>query len=175
VIDIYVSGWYFRVPNLTKKYQNYFIQNYRLKEKYIKGNKLLEIINNLKNEGQYVIGVHIRRGDYKYWQSGRYYFDDCVYLKYMRTIGKDIETIYKKRYSFIIFSNENTSFNDKNNIYKSKNKWYIDHYLMSKCDFLIGPPSTFTMWASYVGKVKYFHIQNESGKIDLNDFILCEG
>lgn len=65
--------------------------------------------------------------------------------------------------------------NENDNIKKSTNEWYIDHFLMSKCDYLIGPPSTFTMWASYIGKVKYYHIENDSGEIRLSDFKYCKG
>jgi len=43
------------------------------------------------------------------------------------------------------------------------------------CDYLIGPPSTFTLWASYVGKVKYFHLKNKSGEIAIDDFVKCVG
>jgi hypothetical protein len=135
----------------------------------------LEKIAYLKNNKQIVVGVHIRRGDYKYWMEGKYFFNDNVYLTYMWNISKDIEKEYNKKCSFIIFSNTKISINESDNIYKSENKWYIDHYLMSKCDFLIGPPSTFTLWASYIGKVKYFHIRNDSGKVNIDDFILCEG
>jgi len=163
--DIYVGGWNFRVEDLVEKYQDYFIEKYTLKEKYIKNNKLLDLINTLKKNGKTIIGVHIRRGDYKIWENGKYYFDDDVYKKYMDTLTNKIINC-----CFIIFTNENVLINENEYIYKSNNQWYVDHFLMSKCDFLIGPPSTFTMWASYIGKVKYYHIKDNSGIIDVNDF-----
>lgn len=44
---------------------------------------------------------------------------------------------------------------------------------MSKCDYLNGPPSTFTLWASYMGRVKYYQIKDNTGNIYINDFSYC--
>ena len=71
---------------------------------------------------------------------------------------------------FVIFSNEDISIKESTDIIISKNEWYIDHLLMSKCDLLMGPPSTFTLWASYIGKVKFYHITNDSGEISFEKF-----
>jgi acyl-CoA synthetase (AMP-forming)/AMP-acid ligase II len=144
-----------------------------LKEKFCRNNILSNKITELKNKKCFVVGVHIRKGDYKYWKEGKYYFSDDVYLKYMSNIESEINKISGRKCSFIIFSNENISINETENIIISRNKWYIDHFLMSQCDLLVGPPSTFTLWASYIGKVKYFHIEDNSGKISIDDFRYC--
>jgi hypothetical protein len=93
----------------------------------------------------------------------------------MNAIEDEINKIYAQECSFIIFSNEVILIKENENIIISKNKWYVDHFLMGQCDLLIGPPSTFTLWASYIGKVKYFHIENKSGKISIDDFKYCRG
>ena len=172
--NIYVGGWCFRVQDLTEKYQDYFIEKYTLKEKYYLNNKFINLINKTKRSNKIVVGVHIRRGDYKDWQNGKYYFNDTVYEKYIYTL-KELFSEIKNECIFIIFSNENLLLEENEYIYKSTNEWYIDHLLMSRCDYLIGPPSTFTLWASYIGKVKYFHIENDSMNINLNDFKYCKG
>ncbi|MCL1960046.1 MAG: alpha-1,2-fucosyltransferase, partial [Spirochaetes bacterium] len=173
--NIYVGGWFFRVHELTAKYQDYFIAKYTLKEKYYKDNNYLKIINKQKENGNIIIGIHIRRGDYKQWNEGKYFFDDNVYLKYKQNMKNEIESKLNKQCKIIFFSNEPLSFVEDENTYISKNDWYIDQFLMSKCDFLIGPPSTFTLWASYIGKVKYYHIENNNGIINLNNFLYCKG
>lgn len=173
--DIYVGGWYFRVHDLTEKYQDYFIGKYTLKDKYIQNNELYNLMIRLKRNDTIITGVHIRRSDYKYHEDGKYYFDDDVYQKYMCTLGDKIKNNYNKNYFFIIFSDEDILINENEHIHKSTNEWYIDNFLMSKCDYLIGPPSTFTLWASYIGKVKYYHITSDSGNINLSDFKYCKG
>ena len=102
-----------------------------------------------------MVGVHIRRGEsYKEWENGRNYYADDVYLKYMSQLEKELESLYSRNVIFFIFSNDNTGIEEKGNICVSRNPWYIDQYLMSRCDYLMGPPSTFTMWSSYVGKTR---------------------
>jgi hypothetical protein len=172
--NLYVGGWCFRVNDLTEKYQDYFIKKYTLKEKYYKNNSLLMKLYEIREKGQLIVGIHIRRGDYKYWEEGKFYFEDYIYQKYMQNIGTEIETNYSKKCYFIIFSSETTSIREDEYTIKSNNDWYVDHFLMSKCDFLIGPPSTFTMWASYIGKVPYFHITDDGGNISLKDFSYCK-
>ena len=121
----------------------------------------------------YILGG--RRRDYKKHQGGKYYFSDKVYQEYMNQLGIEVSNKLSKQALFIIFSDEITGFQENSYTLISDNEWYLDHLIMSKCDFLIGPPSTFTIWASYIGKNKYFHIKDDSGEIDLKRFSYCKG
>jgi hypothetical protein len=120
--DIYVGGWYFRVNDLAEKYQDYFIEKYTLKDKYIKNNTLMNLINDMREKGTLVVGVHIRRGDYRYWGNGKYYFDDNVYKNYMHTLAGEIKRNYNQHVCFMIFSNEDISINENKYIYISNNE-----------------------------------------------------
>lgn len=166
----YVGGWGFRVASLTEKYQDKFIEKYSLKDEFFINNELYKELSYVDRKTTAVIGVHIRRRDYRLWQNGKYYFNDDVYATYMRNIETEIHKKYRKNVFFIVFSDESTRFEDNAKMYVSKNKWYVDHLLMSKCDFLIGPPSTFTIWASYIGKNQLFFIKDNSGVIDISQF-----
>lgn len=173
--NVYVGGYYFRVNKIAAKYQDYFIKNYTLKNEYIADNKLLILINKLKLELFVIVGIHIRRGDYKFWRDGKYYFDDSLYDYYMTCMSNEIKRIYNRKCLFIIFSNETISINENDYIIKSDNEWYVDQFIMSKCDYLIGPPSSFTLWASYIGKVKLFTIKNINCNFSLDNFLVCNG
>lgn len=171
----YVGGWGFRVHYLTEKYQDLFIQKYALKPEFYSNNPLLLEISTIERQTTAVIGVHVRRGDYKTWNGGKYFFPDEVYQKYMLALAAQIQDHEQRNCFFMIFSNEVTSFTESKTIRVSQNPWYLDHLLMSKCDYLIGPPSTFTLWASYMGKTKFFHIKNTSGQIAMDQFKYCIG
>ncbi|SBW10941.1 conserved hypothetical protein [uncultured delta proteobacterium] len=171
----YVCGWGFRNFELTKKYQGLFADRYSLKEVFFQKNALVQTVDALKRDRATLVGVHVRRGDYKGWQNGRYYFSDDVYAKYMRSLREILHAKCGSGCKFVVFSNEATDIKEAGDIIKSSNDWYIDHHVMGKCDFLIGPPSTFTLWASYVGKTKYCHIQGASGEVSLDDFTYCYG
>src|SRR5690554_5266050 len=169
-----VKGWNFRVFDLTAKFQDYFVKKYSLLPIYYQNNTLYRRISKMDRNIQVVVGVHIRRGDHRSWQDGKYFFSDDVYQEYMHSLRIKLEQSFKKPV-FIIFSNEDVSIAEKENVILSRNDWYIDQFLMSQCDYLIGPPSTFTLWASYIGKVRYFHFEDDQTQVDLDNFQYCIG
>ena len=171
---VFVGGWNFRVHDLTEKFQNYFIEKYSIDKNLLLDIQLVAQIARWKLDNNIVIGLHIRRGDYKTWQNGRYFYPDAVYERYVNLLS-DLITAAGGRAKIVVFSNEATSIEERLDCELSKNEWYIDHFLMSQCDFLIGPPSTFTLWASYIGKTRYYHIENPSSAISLSDFRYCCG
>jgi hypothetical protein len=171
---VFVGGWDFRVHDLTKKFQNYFIEKYSIDKSLLVGIELAVSIPEWKLDHNIVIGLHIRRGDYKTWQNGRYFYSDSVYEHYANLL-RDIIAAEGWQAKIVVFSNEATSIGERLDCELSKNEWHIDHYLMSQCDLLIGPPSTFTLWASYIGKTRYYHIENPLSQISLSDFRYCYG
>jgi len=173
--DIYVRGWSFRVWDLTKKFQDKFIEKYSLKPEYYNNNLLWKKIVEIDRNSYNIIGVHIRRGDYNQWMGGKYCFADNIYQLYINNLDMQLKNHSTRKNIFVMFSNENINLKSSEIFLHSKNPWFIDHHLMSHCDYLIGPPSTFTLWASYIGKKKYFHMLNESGNISLEEFSYCRG
>lgn len=165
---VYAAGWRFRVSHLTEKYNSEMADKYALKESLYKNNKLVKELNELKLHNYTLVGIHIRRGDYKKWNKGIYFFNDNVYIEYIESISKQLFRQGKDKHKFILFSNEDLNIQESENILISKENWYIDHHLMSSCNYLIGPPSTFTLWASYIGNVKIFHIFDKKENIDLS-------
>lgn len=171
---LFVEGWYFRNHDLVKKYQVFFSKKYSLKYQFYKDNPLYNKILSLNKEQFTIIGVHIRRGDYKTFKSGIYCYDDEVFLNYMNDLRLLVNESLGKEVKFVIFSNDHHSFNDNEEILVSKNEWYIDHHLMSLCDYLIGPPSSFTLWASYVGNVPFYHVKQKNENIKFEDFLISD-
>lgn len=122
--------------------------------------------------GVVTIGVHIRRGDYAQWHNGRFLYNDDVYKKNMQSIESEFMG-RGQRIQFIIFSNEPVNMENltvKSNVVKSEFNAVQDHWLMSKCDYLMGPPSTFTLWAAFMGKKLLAFIVNSESVIRIADF-----
>jgi len=171
-ITVFTGGWWFRVPNLIEKHRDELIKMYSLKPEFYENNDFYRTIIKLKQEDNILIGIHIRRGDYKKWRGGKYYFEDDVYEKYMKDLSQKLSEKTAKNQVFIIFSNNAVKFTGSENLLISKEAWYIDHHIMSMCDYLIGPLSTFTLWANYIGKNTLYSIRDDSGNIDnaVSDF-----
>lgn len=115
-----------------------------------------------------VVGVHVRRTDYKEWKGGRYWYSNDVYERVMDEVRKALGEV-----KFIVFTDEPESLSprlrDLNDPMTTPER---DQYLMSKCDYLIGPPSTFTAWASFMGKVPLLHLMDSEQKVRLDDFVM---
>jgi hypothetical protein len=130
--------------------------------------KCERIISELKNNGQIVVGIHIRRGDYAQYRHGIYYFDDATYIRYMKQIEKQIG----QKVSFFISSTDKISFHDPDISYfqipQSTN--IEDLYSLSLCDYILGPPSSFSMWASFYGKTPLRVVSYKDESISLDEF-----
>jgi hypothetical protein len=169
--NVYVEGWGFRAYKETQKHYHYFQEKYSLKEEYYSKNIILLQINKLKESGKIIVGIHVRRGDYANFEEGNYFYSDTIYNQIMKKAKTEIKNKLNKDVAFVIFSDENVKFE---NCIISKNNWYVDHHLMTKCDYLIGPPSTFTLWASYLGEVPYLHVKKDDD-INFENFKICKG
>ena len=108
----------------------------------------------IRATGETIVGVHVRRGDYKNFEGGRYYYEDEIYERNKDAVGKAIASNGQKAH-FVMFP------------WRSAVE---DQWMMSQCDYLMGPPSTFTMWASVMGKVPLGIIRDKSQTLTLADF-----
>ena len=127
------------------------------------------IVSTLLKENTILIGIHLRRGDYRTWQSGKFYYDDKTYLNF---IEQSKHLFKPQNVQFCLCSDEKIDANtfNANNIYISTNKAIIDLYLLSKCNYIIGPPSTFSGWASFYGEVPLHSIENHTITLSLQGF-----
>ncbi|MES2568232.1 MAG: alpha-1,2-fucosyltransferase [Bacteroidota bacterium] len=165
---LFCAGWNYRCFNLTQKYRSYFASLYL--------DKINPKLNDLLSSDLINIAIHIRRGDYKEWENGKYYYEDETYLKAIEKMSQLINAPFR----VLLFTNDdhlnnNLYLNSHSNTYFSKQDVKSDHYLMSRCDYIIGPPSSFSGWASYIGNTKLFHLKDKSCDFTLDDFEVCNG
>ena len=119
-----------------------------------------------------IIGVHIRRGDYKEWLNGVYYFSDEVYYKVMKNLQKQLLEKGEK-VKFLICSNERINlynFSELDCFIIPESSSEKDLYALSKSNYIIGPPSSFSQWASFYGKVPVCYMMSENKDLKLSDF-----
>lgn len=128
----------------------------------------VELLLDIFDKEKLIIGVHIRRGDYQHWKNGKYYYAIDVYAKFMKEIS---ETINGK-ILFYLFSNEDISDYDfgVDCFFKPNTEAVFDMWAMSKCNYLIGPPSTFSMFASFWNRTPIHFIYDKDQKFKIEDF-----
>lgn len=165
----------FRLPGLTIVHGWTELRNFEALKKYgdeIRGLFLAQRRRGAEIESNYgegrMVGVHVRRTDYKEWKGGRYWYSNDVYervIDEMREALGDVE--------FVVFTDEPESLSQKlRNLNDPMTTPERDQWLMSNCDYLIGPPSTFTTWASFMGKVPLLHLMAGEQKVRLSDFVM---
>lgn len=148
---IFLNGWLYRNTKGLEKYREEVMHKFRPAPEYAL--KIDEFWNSL-DEDSYKIGVHIRRTDYKQHLNGRYYFELDRYISEMRKIAKRHKG---NKITFLVFSDEPrtqaefSEFKDAK-VVLSNNLFIVDLFLLSKCHELLGPPSTFTQFASWYGQ-----------------------
>lgn len=159
---VYCHGWNFRSP-LVRKYRDEYKKQFTLTPT---PNEITRKFLQKSPEIYNVLGVHIRRGDYEQYAGGMFFYDDKTYIQFI----KEALTLIGSNTRIVLFSNDNElDFEcykkEFNNVMLSKSSVAEDHYLMSCCDFLIGTFSTFSLWASYIGQAKLYHIMQRTDKI----------
>ena len=84
---------------------------------------------------------------------------------------KEVEELYNNlQVVYLVCSNEEVTtsqFHDLS-VKVSGGDPIEDLYALARCDFIIGPPSTFTQWASFYGQKPLYHIYNTNEKITKN-------
>lgn len=145
---VLAKGWYFRDYQGFLNYRNELKALFDFKE-HIK--KPVEQFFSTLSKDTIKVGLHIRRGDYKTWHQGKYFFSDEEYGQIVNSFAKSLD----KPVELIIVSND-PKLNSKSfeNLTSCKVSMLNgnpaeDLYLLSKCDYIIGPPSTFSLMAAF--------------------------
>jgi len=136
------------------------------------------LMADIRKEADLVVGVHIRHGDYKTFYDGRFYYTLEEFHQYMQ----QIQQLYSdKRVAFFISSNESFSTDQFigctcYRFGKEPSGDILDLHTLSLCDRIIGPWSTYSRWASFIGEVplccfkgRQQQISNESFSV-ISDF-----
>ncbi|MFT5251285.1 MAG: hypothetical protein ACI87N_000261 [Flavobacteriales bacterium] len=128
------------------------------------------IFETYKEKKKIICGVHMRRGDYKEFEGGKYFYSNEQYHSLMLNI---ISVFPEKEVSFFVASNEHIDFSafDNCDCFSIPNGSATKDLLgLSICDYIIGPSSTFSGWASYYSNIPIYFIENPNNKIDKSSF-----
>lgn len=170
-----VMGWPYKYsdPSIYFRHHSTIIKYFTPIKSTI--DRVQNMIAEFKKDNTLLIGVHIRRGDYASFEGGKYYFSDDIYIKYMQQCN-NIFSQYRIR--FLIHSDEKIILNHfiMENLDAKKGPGVVieDLYSLASCNYIIAPPSTFSIWASFYGQVPLYMIKNTHDDIlSVHDFKIC--
>ncbi len=165
-----LQGWSFRSPKCVNKHRDKVRNLFHLRKEW--RDRVAAFISESRKDCDMLVGVHVRRGDYKTFLNGIYFYDDETYRRNML----QVKALFPgKKIRFIVTSNESVSFPEiDGSIITYPNGHFIqDLYSLAECDYIIGPPSTYSQWASYYGNKPLKIIWDAHSDIkNINEFLV---
>lgn len=163
---IVVSGWYVRYYDLFMKYRDEICGLFAIDDKYTR--PVDDRLAQDAPDGNAVrLGVHIRRGDYATWCNGAFYYDNEVYARHIRRFHE----LHRDEGELLVYlcSNDPEVCAEAFGrlcpgirIFHLNGSMPEDLHLLSRCDYLIGPPSTFTIVASMYHDTPYYRMASRN-------------
>lgn len=119
------------------------------------------------------VGVHMRRGDYRSFNDGKWFYTDKQYADWMKKLTKSKEDV-----KFFLFSNEKVNLeyylSNGLNVVALNGNAVEDLYCLSQCDYIMGPPSTYSWWAAMYGNKKRLILEDGKCSCTWEDFLYLE-
>ncbi len=178
--NIVVSGWFVRYYDLFLKYRDEICELFTLDDQYtapVKA-KMQEAEQNSQDD-ILRLGVHIRRGDYAQWRDGQFFFSDEVYADHINRFAE----MHPGKALHVYLSTNDPSVSEEH-FQKLCPKVCIHHlqgsapedlFMLSECDYLIGPPSTFSMVAAMYRDIPLYRMDSaDAQSMTPEGFLLFE-
>ncbi|QSJ19604.1 alpha-1,2-fucosyltransferase [Nostoc sp. UHCC 0702] len=152
-----VTGWGFRSWALVEKHQDKIREGLMFNSTYTQVAQ--KFIQNLRKQYDFLIGVLIRQGDYRGWSEGKYYFETEEYINWMKQAKEVFGAT--RNVAFVVASDDkqdSSKFQDLNVYFATGFAVGKGHYVeniaeLSMCDIVMTPPSTFGVWAAFLGDI----------------------
>lgn len=167
-----IDGWHFRFPELFLKNEDEIRNLFAFKPSVVERTR--GYISKKTENIDIRLAVHIRRGDYKKWMNGKYFFDDEVYIEHIRQF---LDSFSDKRVAVFICTNDhhlNLNCYRKalgiESVYLPKGNEAEDLFLLSQCDYIIGVKSTFSLMAAFYNNLPLYWISDKHKPLQISEF-----
>lgn len=172
---LFCDGWLIRDYINFTKHANTLKFIFEFRPEVIQNTE--SVLKNLRSDSTHIVGLHIRRGDYLNWEGGKYYYTDEQYFSILEKLT-NLMAHESKKIQFILCSNETLSNTSPLLIfspYIANGSEIDDLCLLSNCDYILGPPSSFSSWASFIGGTPLLHIKNAEQNFSMDHFCINNG
>ena len=170
---IVVSGWHVRFYDLFLKYRSEICDLFTIDDLYTNPvrEKMLQVEGGDNNVVR--LGVHIRRGDYAQWKDGIYCYDDETYARYINRFaalhdGEDIHVFLSTNDPDVV-EEKYQEMCPNVHIHYLRGNSPQDLFMLSECDYVIGPPSTFSLVAIMYRDIPLYRMDTSDETVSLKD------
>jgi len=160
---VLVHGWNFRAPNYLRRQAREVRAYFRPAAKCELASR--NAVQPLREQAEVVVGVHIRHRDYREWRGGKYYFP---IERYARWMGEFAAQFPGRKVAFLVCSDETRQAEEFPGLAVGLGAGSPmgDLYALAQCDYLLGPVSSFSQWASFYGNVPLLQVAASEDRLD---------
>ena len=164
---VLVQGWLFRDPASLERHADAVRTHFRPFEDDARAAEAA--LAAARTGVDEVVGLHVRRGDYRTFEDGRYFWEDDVYAGLARRV---VDLLGDRRVRVVVCSDEPVSQQrfPGVDVAPGPGEPIRDLLTLAGCDRIVGPPSTFTAWASYYGNVPLLAVEDPAEPLALDGF-----
>ncbi len=174
--NIVVSGWYVRYYDLFLKYRKEICHLFQIDPQYT-----IPVRQQMQQWDGVKLGVHIRRGDYAVWKDGAYCYSDRQYADRIRqfaglmTDGPIDVFLSTNDPAVSADTFQQLVGTERVRIHLLGGNAVEDLFMLSECDYVIGPPSTFSLVAAMYRDIPLCRMDKiAGGQLTLSDFRLFD-
>ena len=177
--NIVVSGWFVRYYDLFLKYRHEICDLFTIDPRYT--DPVRERMRSIDGADISTVrlGVHIRRGDYAVWKGGMYCYDDERYAAFIRRFaamfaGKSVH-VYLSTNDGSVSAERYHELSGGVKVHLLGGSPAEDLFMLSECDYLIGPPSTFSLVAAMYRNIPLCRMDMaDATTLSIDDFRLFD-
>lgn len=148
-----VFFWDFKNNDALVRHRDEILLMVRFRPEFLK--KADAFLEPIRQRKRTVVGVHVRRGDYRQFHGGKFLFE---LVDWVRLMNSFLEGESDNSVAFVLVSDESipcdelSSLGFKGDAFKMPNgNAFEDMALLSRCDLVMGVPSTFSWCAAFLG------------------------
>jgi hypothetical protein len=164
---IFVYGWSFRSPELVRRHADKIRAYFQPVETIAAASR--DAVTRMRAQAQIVVGVHIRHGDYRTWRNGLYFYPVEQYAAWMEAVAAQFPG---RAVAFLVASDEPRKPEEFPGLTVGfcPGSPVADIYALAGCDYIFGPPSTYSQWASFYGNKPLFQPKSREMPVELDRF-----
>lgn len=164
---VFVHGWAIRAPESVKRHAEKIRGYFRPVAGLEAASR--QVVGQLRQVAEVIIGVHLRQGDYRTWKQGQYFFPPERYATWMRELAAQFPG---RKAAFFVCSDEPRQASEFPGLTVAIGAGppVVDLYALAGCDYVLGPPSTFSQWASFYGNKPLYHLRTGDDRVEREKF-----
>ncbi len=164
---VVAQDWFFRSAVDCEKHSALIRRYFTPWEHHLE--RVRAMVAPARQRNRLLIGVHVRQGDYATFKGGRYFFSH----EQFRHVMQQIEKAFAGRpVTFLVCSDApipDGAFAGLDVLYGNGHE-LEDLYGLAACDRLMGPPSTYSTWASFYGAVPQYQMLDPARPVTPESF-----